>query len=246
VRFVRAAVRGVGLWRPAPGAETPPRRLPPGLHRRSSLLINMVAEVAAQATLAQGISLAQVPLVTGSAFGEIGTTLDILCDLEGDGILSPAQFQTSVHNTAVAYLSIAHGNRLASTSIAAGDQTVAMVLVEAFALLTLRGGAVLVTVADEALPEVLGAGSSGAVAAAWLLEAAPASAEWAGRPPLAILEDLGPPPAAPPGTRPRASNSPCEAGARLVEAIRAGRTGRIDLGPEGSSGWSLVVRRIDA
>jgi hypothetical protein len=245
VSLARVAVRGVGLWRPGPGAERPPRRLPPGLHRRSSLLINMVAEVAAQATEAEGISLAEVPLVAGSAFGEIGTTIEILRDIAGDGILSPTNFQASVHNTAVAYLSIAHGNRLASTSIAAGDDTVAMVLVEAFASLAARGGRVVAVVADEALPEVLGAGASSAVAAAWLLEAGPAGAAGTGRPPLAVLEDLRPPAEAPAAGR-RASNTPCEAGARLAEAIRVGRTGRIELGPEGAPGWSLALRRNDA
>jgi hypothetical protein len=200
----------------------------------------MVAEVAAQATEPEGISLAQVPLVAGSGFGEIGTTLDILRDLEGNGSLSPAQFQASVHNTAVAYLSIAHGNRLSSTSIAAGDETVAMVLVEAFALLSVRGGRVVAVVADEPMPEVLGAARSGAVAAAWLLEAAPAGSAWPGRPPLAVLEDLRPEPAMP--SRPLAHRSPCEAGARLVEAIRTGRTGRVDLGAEGAPMWSIALR----
>jgi hypothetical protein len=180
-----------------------------------------------------------VPLVAGSAFGEIGTTLEMLNDMERDGILSPTDFQASVHNTAVAYLSIANGNRLASTSIAAGDETVAMVLIEALGLLTLRGGRVVAAVADEALPEVLGAGFSGAVAAALLLEAAPAGA--AGRPPLAVLGDPQPPPASAPGARPRASNAPSEVGARLVEAIRAGHKGRMNLGAEGAPAWSIAL-----
>ena len=110
--LARAAVIGVGLWRPTPGAETPPPRLPPRLRRRASLLINMVAEVGAQATEPAGASLATLPLVVGSAFGELSTTMDLLRDLEGDGAVSPTQFQSSVHNSAAGYLSIAHGNRV--------------------------------------------------------------------------------------------------------------------------------------
>jgi hypothetical protein len=234
------AVRGLGLWRPAPGAETPPPRLPPRLRRRASLLINMVAEVAAQATEPAGVSLATVPLVVGSAFGELGTTIDILRDIDqSEGIVSPTDFQASVHNTAVAYLSIAHANRLSSTSIAAGDETTAAVLLEAFTQLAVRGGRVLAIVADESLPQVLRAGAAAtAVAAAWLLEAPSA-----GSPPaLAVLDDLRQDTEA---ERPAEPDAPCEAGARLVEAIRAGRWGRAELGSPGVATWSVAVRGVE-
>lgn len=244
--LARASVRGVGLWRPAPGAETPPPRLPARLRRRASLLINMVAEVAAQATEPSGVSLATVPLVVGSAFGELGTTVDILRDIEGEGIVSPTDFQASVHNTAAAYLSIANVNRLSSTSLAAGDDTVATVLLEALTHLALRGGQVLAIVGDEALPAVLRGSVAGtAFAAAWLLEAAPAEgAAWPGEPPLAILEDLRYVPGE--GARPVESDAPCEPGVRLVEAIRAGAWGRVELGIPAATGaapWSVALRR---
>jgi predicted hotdog family 3-hydroxylacyl-ACP dehydratase len=237
-------VRGVGLWRPAPGAETPPPRLPSRLRRRASLLINMVAEVGAQAAEQGGASLATVPLVVGSAFGELATTIDILRDIEGDGMVSPAQFQASVHNSAVGYLSIAHENRVAATSIAAGDDTVAMVLLEAMTLLALRGGQVLAIVADEALPAELVVGADtnrGAVAAAFLLEASRQDAA-AGPAPLAVLEDLRAAPVL--LERPVESNTPCASAAALVEAIRAGRVDRVELGPVGASSWSVAVRPL--
>ncbi|HTA20013.1 MAG TPA: beta-ketoacyl synthase chain length factor [Polyangia bacterium] len=229
-----ASVVGVGLWRPAPGAETPPPRLPPRLRRRASLLINMVAEVSAQAAEQAGASLATLPLVVGSAFGELATTMELLRDLEGDGVLSPTQFQSSVHNSAVGYLSIAHDNRVASTSLAAGDDTLGAVLLEALTLLTLRGGRVLAVVADEALPAaLLPRGASAALAAAFLLEAGAAG-------PL-VLEDLR---AAVVTGRPVESDAPCASGVRLVDAIRAARSARVDLGVEGASTWSVAVRRV--
>jgi hypothetical protein len=235
VTLAPASVIGVGLWRPAPGAETPPPRLPPRLRRRASLLINMVAEVSAQATVQAGASLTTLPLVVGSAFGELATTMDLLRDLEGDGVLSPTQFQSSVHNSAVGYLSIAHENRVASTSLAAGDDTLGVVLLEALTLLALRGGRVLAVVADEALPAALAPhGSSAALAAAFLLEAGTAG-------PLAVLEDLC---AVVRTGRPNESDVPCASGLRLVDAIRAGRSARVDLGVEGASTWSVAVRRV--
>jgi hypothetical protein len=238
----RAAVRGVGLWRPTAGAETPPPRLPPRLRRRASLLINMVAEVAAQATEPAGVSLAAVPLIVGSAFGELGTTVDILRDIAGEGVVSPTDFQASVHNTAAAYLSIANTNRLSSTSLAAGDDTLAVVLLEALTLLSLRGGQALAIVADESLPAVLRAGAEKtAVAAAWLLEAAPAGGgAWPGEAPLAVIEGLRPGEAG--AARPVESDAPCEAGARLVEGIRGGRWGRFGLGAA-PAGWSVTICR---
>ncbi|HSZ80824.1 MAG TPA: beta-ketoacyl synthase chain length factor [Polyangia bacterium] len=231
-----ASVIGLGLWRPAPGAETPPPRLPPRLRRRASLLINMVAEVSAQAAEQGGASLTTLPLVVGSAFGELATTMDLLRDLEGDGVLSPTQFQASVHNSAVAYLSIAHENRVPSTSLAAGDDTLGVVLLEALTLLTLRGGRVLAVVADEALPaDLVPRGVSGAVAAAFLLEAGTSG-------PLAVLEDLR---AAVAPSRPVESDAPCASGVRLVEAIRAGTSARVELGVTGASTWSVAVRRVE-
>jgi hypothetical protein len=241
VTLARAAVRAVGLWRPAPGAETPPPRLPPRLRRRASLLVNMVAEVATQATVAAGASLASVPLVVGSAFGELGTTVDILRDInEGEGIVSPTDFQASVHNTAAAYLSIAFANKLSSTSLAAGDETTGVVLLEALTLLALRGGQALAIVADESLPQVLRADSGAtAVAAALLLEAPPAGGgAWPGPPPLAVIEDLR---HELDRERPVEPDGPSEAAARLVEAVRAGRGGRVALGQPDGAAWSVAV-----
>jgi hypothetical protein len=235
VTLAPASVIGVGLWRPAPGAETPPPRLPARLRRRASLLINMVAEVSAQAAAQGGASLATLPLVVGSAFGELATTMDLLRDLEGDGVLSPTQFQASVHNSAVGYLSIAHENRAASTSLAAGDDTLGAVLLEALTLLTLRGGRVLAVVADEALPtKLVPHAAAASLAAAFLLEAGAAG-------PLAVLEDLR---ATVATRRPTESDAPCASGVRLVDAIRAGRSVRVDLGVEGASTWSVAVRRV--
>jgi len=245
VTLMPAAVLGLGLWRPASIAEMPPPRLPPRLRRRSSLLINMVAEVAYQATQEAGASLSSIPIVVGSAYGELGTTMDILRDLAGEGVVSPTQFQSSVHNSAVGYLSIAEGNRQPSTSVAAGDGTLAMVLLEAFACLAQRGGQVLAIVADEPTPaELRSSGQEMPWAGALLLEGgARRGVAIAGRSPLALLQDLR---ALPPDAPDRAADRPPGEVVRgLVEAIRAGGPAHVSLGGGGSCAWSMTICRTE-
>lgn len=260
-----ATVLGVGLWTPEfpdaaawsrgqrvadPAAAVPPPRLPPRLRRRTSLLIRMVAEVAAQALEQAGVSPDSIPMVVGSAFGELGTTVEMLDELEAEGgLLSPTRFHNSVHNSAAGYLSIAHGNRTSSTSLAAGNETVAMVLLEALTILGDRGGDVLVIVADEALPlSLVSDAGSGAVSAALVLRAGRVSspASPAVRP-LAFVGDLRQiTSAAPAAERAVEVASPSAATLPLIAAIRAARSSsrpiRIDLAPDGTPPrWSIVV-----
>src|SRR5438552_265526 len=99
-----------------PDVEAPPARLPVRLRRRTSLLIRMVAEVAAQAAEQAGLALGATPVVVGSAHGELTTTMEMLHELHAERLVSPFRFHNSVHNTASAYLSIAHENRSPATS----------------------------------------------------------------------------------------------------------------------------------
>ena len=242
--FAPVAVLGLGHWRPASIADLPPPRLPPRLRRRSSLLINMVAEVAHQATQEAGASLSSIPIIVGSAYGELGTTMEILRDLAGEGVVSPTQFQSSVHNSAVGYLSIAEGNRQPSTSVAAGDGTLAMVLLEAFACLAQRGGQVLAIVADEPTPVELRPSQEMPWAGALLLEGgAGRGVAMGGRSPLALLQDLRALPTdAPDHAAPR---PPGEVVRGLVEAIRAGDPAHVSLGRGVSGAWSMTICRSE-
>jgi hypothetical protein len=251
-----AAVLGVGLWMPGfpdaaawlrgqatagEAAAVPPQRLPPKLRRRTSLLIRMVAEVAAQAVEQAGVSPQSLPIVVGSAYGELGTTIEMLDELEADGRLSPMRFHNSVHNSAVGYLSIAHGNRRSSTSLAAGNETVAMVLLEALALL-----------AESLVPTI----GLGALSAALVLRAvapssgAPAPGARPGDParqPLALIGELRQAADPSPGAaRSVEVASPSAAILPLLAAILEGRAGRIELAPAGDPPrWSIAVRGAD-
>lgn len=268
-----AAVMGVGAWLPGvpdvralvdgtrrDDADAPPARLPVRMRRRTSLLIRMVAEVAAQASEQAGCSLGAMPIVVGSAYGELGTTMEMLHELSIERSVSPFRFHNSVHNTASGYLSIAHENRCPATSLAAGWQTAAMALLEAKTLLEDRGGDVLVVVADETLPAALTSTVATPVSGALILRALPRhQSETAAGPSmidraLAWLGDLRQEPAVA-GT---AASSPVERGEpadpgvgpgraflRLVSAAAAARPEglpvRIDLTGGGARPWSVVV-----
>lgn len=173
---------------------------------RASMLTRMVCEVATVAAQAAGAELARIPLIAGSAYGEMAITTQLLMMMnEGDGALSPARFQSSVHNAAAGLLSIATGNQGFSTCIAAGDATAAALLLEAQAWLAEHGGEVLVAMADERLPDffahnepfqpaaaalVLSSAANGALATL----SAPVRSEGAAR---ADHPELGPSPVAP-------------------------------------------------
>ncbi len=130
--------------------------LPTRARGRASLLTRMIAEVVARAAHAGGADLHTTPLLVGSALGEIDTTLQLLKMMnEGDGALSPARFQASVHNAAAGQLSIATGNQGFSSCLAAGESTAAALLIEAYAWLTCEGGSLLVVMADESVPALL-------------------------------------------------------------------------------------------
>lgn len=255
---LRARVAGIGLWmpgfpnlaswlsgRPVDGADVPNAAAQAKLRRRSSLLVNMVADVASQASEQAGVPLSRLRIVVGSAFGELGTLVAMLDERERDGVLSPLRFQNSVHNAAAGLLSIAHHNKAPATSLAAGNDTVAMVLLEAMTLLALGGDEVIAIVADESLPQSIRPGHvASAIAAAIVL--APdggAGATSGARAALGVLEDLRQTGAAPPAAeRPLEVDGPSAAILPLVAAIGRGRSGRVEVSPAEDPRWSIVLR----
>ena len=257
---MRAHVLGMGLWMPGfpdaaswlsgravEGADTPNAQSKQ--RRRSSLLVNMVADVAAQASAAAGVPLSRLRVVVGSAFGELTTLVEMLEERERDGLLSPLRFQNSVHNSAAGQLSIASKNKAPAMSMAAGNDTVAMVLLEAMTLLALGGDDVLAIVADEPLPEAILPGRRTAPVAAALVLAADGGANESGRslaaaqPSPAVLEDLLHTPAVPDAPdRPQEVDSPCAAILPLIAALGHGRSGRVNVSPTEDPRWSIMVR----
>ena len=162
-------IAGTGLWPdagPSAAAEAvagaaeprPPCELVPSRAKRgTSLLTQMMVEVATRTARAAGFDLGTAATVFGSSHGEMEIAVDQMVMMkDGKGLLSPARFKNSVHNTGAGLFTIGAGNQGFTTAIAAGQDTAAMALLEGWLLLD-RGEAdeVIVTVADEALPEPL-------------------------------------------------------------------------------------------
>ncbi len=165
--MIDVVVRAGATWtaeRGAPRAEL----IPAAMRRRCSLATRIVAEVTGE-LVAAGLPLANAAIVHGTAFGEIATTVELLDMMrDGDGALSPLRFATSVHNTATGQLAIAQGHTGRSTTLSAGEQTVAAAWLEAQAWLACGATNVLLVVADEPMPAQLHPHHDGLGVALWL------------------------------------------------------------------------------
>ena len=81
-------------------------------------------------------------IIFGSAFGELETTASILNAIKDDVAISPTDFQNSVYNTAVSYLSILNHNENELLTLSSGDKTSLNVL-KAGALKAMDGDTLL-------------------------------------------------------------------------------------------------------
>lgn len=135
------------------GAEGSPAVLflPPLLRRRCSRLSRMVLEVAFACCSRE--ELGSVSTVFASRHGDTATNILLLECLARAQPISPTRFSHSVHNAPAGLLSIATGNRLASSSLAGGRGTFAAGFLEALLLLHRQDGRpVLLVAADEPVP----------------------------------------------------------------------------------------------
>ncbi len=246
-------IAGVGLW--TPGFATPqawadrrhdPSELRPGcamlqsrIGRYTSLVTRMAVAALEQAAARSGTDMKEVQTVFGSAYGEIRIAFEQLDMIEREGVPSPARFKNSVHNTASGHVSIATGNMGFTTALAAGPATFAMCLLEAWVWLETHGGSVIVSVADEPLPDHLsGVGRYDALGLAVQLSADRPEKGTGGR--LSALkrrEDLGVTTDIPQAL----VQNPCAAGLPLIDAVLHEHSGTVPV-ELGRSGWSVDLR----
>lgn len=212
----------------------------PRLLRGTSDLTRMSVNVGLQALRSAGLSQAAVPIVFGSAWGEIDIALQQLeMMVTDDGHVSPVVFKNSVHNTATGVLSIALDNRAMSTAIAAGPLTTAYALLEAQMQLEEGHDAVLVVVGDEALPPMLHhVGTASPFAAAFVLTRAPSPHAKARLGPVAARYE---PPTLPSAVPPELAQNPSRAAFDLLRHLFLGARGRLGLGPEHDRTWSVEL-----
>jgi hypothetical protein len=140
------------------------------LRRFTSLATQLHLEVGGTALAHAGVKGGDVHSVFSSALGELETAVVLLTGLADEGAPSPARFAQSVHSAASGLFSIATGNRLASETIAAGPDTFAAALEEAFWIAAESSAPVLLTCADDAAPPLFGSRVPGiALAAAFVV-----------------------------------------------------------------------------
>lgn len=205
-----------------------PSLLSPRARGRASVLTQIFTALLEQLR-SGGFDTSRSPLVFGSAYGEMATTIELLDVQASTGQSSPLRFQHSVHNTAAGILSIATQNPGFSTSVAAGTDTTAMALLEAMVLLKHADFAeVALLVADEASTSALASKKHGAVGAGfWLRRLTPGRTA-----PLALHAPRRTNGAAavPAEQDAHSDHNPVIDSLRLVQAFRTGQPGLIVLG----------------
>ena len=97
---------------------------------------------------------ADIPLVYCSQHGDIERTLAVLLELAESGSVSPNNFSLAVHNAICGVLSIHAGLTGSINTIAAGEQGLVPVLLEAAGLLSVASPQVLCVMCDVPLPAV--------------------------------------------------------------------------------------------
>ncbi len=163
---------------PFPAFDIDRDTIPPSLRRRTSQATQMAFSAATVACKQAQRSSATLPSVFASVAGEIRTT-DQLCTelVKPDGIISPSAFHNSVQNSAAGYWSIAQQCKQPACALAAGHDTFAMALLEAWCQLAVVGGELLLVCYDESWPTYLDPGrGEPAFACALVLAAGPVEA----------------------------------------------------------------------
>lgn len=130
--------------------------MPAMLRRRSSSAMQLAFSAATAACAHAQRSPSMLPSIFASVAGEIQTT-DLLCTelVKPDGVISPSAFHNSVQNTAAGYWCIAQHCMQSASALAAGADTFAMALLEAWCQLSCQGGELLVVCYDEQWPDYL-------------------------------------------------------------------------------------------
>lgn len=227
---------------PFPAPDIDRSAIPAALRRRTSQATQLAFSAAARACARAGRSPARLPAVFACVGGEIQVT-DTLCIELGkaDGLVSPTAFHNSVHNTAAAYWSILHQCPEAACALAAGHDTFAMALLEAWCALETQGGEILLVAYDETWPEYLAAPlGAPALAFALVLGAGRVAGGLAelGRPGIGLAEPLSP------AWRELMARVPVAAALPLLAAAgEAGPERRIALSAR-SPRWVLPVRSL--
>ncbi len=127
----------------------PPGAIPRGVFpcappRRMSNLSKACLFCVTQLVEKCGDDILQLPVVYASRHGELDRTHSLFEEWGEYGEMSPAGFSLSVHNATASLLGLASHNQNNSTTLAAGEDSLAMGIMEASMLCTGGGSCLLV------------------------------------------------------------------------------------------------------
>ncbi len=124
--------------------------IPPMLRRR----LNLLGRACASEMMKHLLDDDNMPIVYCSQHGDIERTLNVLSELVDDQPVSPMHFSLAVHNAICGVLSIQAGLTANISTIAAGQQGLVPVLLEAAGILIGGADKVLCVICDVLLPEI--------------------------------------------------------------------------------------------
>lgn len=242
---MRDALRGVPIVAPDDPVRRPAALLLPAAERRRAPDgVAVALEAAREALVDFDGDRASLASVFASAHGELAL-VDYLCDtLAHDPLaLSPTRFHHSVHNAAAGYWTIATGSRGPSTSIAAGDASFALGLLEAMTQVVVEARPVLLVVFDTPTVGLLAQAARNAAlfGAALLLEPWD---EALAKPALSLTIEgraASRPMPADPRWHDLARSSPAAHAVALLDALARGVSGAVDYPVAAASTVSVNV-----
>ena len=134
--------------------------IPLSIRRRSSLATRLAINAAHDACNKAQVDRSTIPTLFSSIGGEMTITDQLCLEMTNSDVrVSPTQFHNSVHNSAAAYWSIISQCQQTSTAMAAGIQTAAMTLVEAWSQLNTQFNELLVVCYEEQWPDYIDQGN---------------------------------------------------------------------------------------
>ena len=136
----------------SPESDLPPlKQIPPMQRRRLSQFAKLSFHCILESL---GQDITNIPCVFSSRHGDLHKTAKLIEDVATKSDLSPTNFGLSVHNAVAGLYSIFAENKQAMTAISAGEDSLMMAIVDAYAKLECNGlKQVLVVYTDKIVPE---------------------------------------------------------------------------------------------
>jgi len=136
----------------SPEDDLPPlKQIPPMQRRRLSKFAKLSFHCILESL---GDNISDIPCVFSSRHGDLHKTAKLIEDVANKNDLSPTNFGLSVHNAVAGLYSIFAKNKEAMTAISAGEDSLMMAIVDAYAKLeSQKLERILVVYTDQVVPE---------------------------------------------------------------------------------------------